>query len=79
MGSGGIDPLALNLGTRWRWMVSFTSQPLYSQGRSGCVRKKKRNTSYAPAGNRTLVVQPVVSCDTGGNPDCELYDMATLR
>jgi hypothetical protein len=28
-GSGGIAPCILNLGTRWRWVVSFTSQQLY--------------------------------------------------
>jgi len=28
-GSGSIVPCILNLGTRWRWVVSFTSQPLY--------------------------------------------------
>jgi len=32
--SGGIDPLFLNLGTRWRWVVSFTPRPLYLQGKS---------------------------------------------
>ena len=29
--SGIIAPLILNLGTRWRWVVSFMLQPLYSQ------------------------------------------------
>jgi hypothetical protein len=28
-GSGGIAPRILDLGTRWRWVVSFTPQPLY--------------------------------------------------
>jgi hypothetical protein len=32
-GSGGIDPRILDLGTRCRWMVSFTPRPLYPQGR----------------------------------------------
>jgi hypothetical protein len=31
-GSVGIAPRILNLSTRWRWVVSFTSQPLYSRG-----------------------------------------------
>jgi len=26
---GGINPRILNLGTRWRWVVSFTPRPLY--------------------------------------------------
>jgi hypothetical protein len=30
-GNGGTDPLILNLGTIWRWMLSFTLRPLYHQ------------------------------------------------
>jgi hypothetical protein len=30
--NGGIVPRILDLGTRWRWGVSFTSRPLYPQG-----------------------------------------------
>jgi hypothetical protein len=33
-GSGGVAPRILDLGTRWRWVVSFTPQPLYPQGKS---------------------------------------------
>jgi hypothetical protein len=33
-GSGCIAPHILDLSTRWRWVVSFTSQPLYPQGKS---------------------------------------------
>jgi hypothetical protein len=33
-GSGGIAPRILDLGTRWRQMVSFTPRPLYPQGKS---------------------------------------------
>jgi hypothetical protein len=32
--SGGTAPHILNLGTRWRWVVSFTPRPLYPQGKS---------------------------------------------
>jgi hypothetical protein len=32
--SGGITPCILDLGTRWRWVVSFTPRPLYLQGKS---------------------------------------------
>jgi len=28
MGSGGLAP-CINFGTRWRWVVSFTSRSLY--------------------------------------------------
>jgi hypothetical protein len=34
LGSGGIAPHILDLGTRWRWVVSFTPWPLYPQGES---------------------------------------------
>jgi hypothetical protein len=30
--SGDIDPLILNLGTRYRWVVSFIPRPLYLKG-----------------------------------------------
>jgi hypothetical protein len=33
-GSGGIAPRILDLGTRWRWVVSFTRRPLYPHGNS---------------------------------------------
>jgi hypothetical protein len=29
-----MAPRILNLGTRWRWVITFTPQPLYSQGKS---------------------------------------------
>jgi hypothetical protein len=34
LGSGGIAPRILDLGTRWRWVVSFTPRPLYPRGNS---------------------------------------------
>jgi hypothetical protein len=34
MGIGGIAPLILDLGTRWRWVVSLTPRPLYPQRES---------------------------------------------
>jgi len=30
----GVVSCILNLGTRWRWMVSFTLRPLYPRGKS---------------------------------------------
>jgi hypothetical protein len=33
-GSGGIASRILDLGTRWRLVVSFTSRPLYTKGKS---------------------------------------------
>jgi hypothetical protein len=32
-GSGGIAPRILNLGTIWRWVVSFTPRLLYPRGK----------------------------------------------
>jgi hypothetical protein len=32
--SGGIAPRILNLCTRWRWVVSFMTQPLYPRGKN---------------------------------------------
>jgi hypothetical protein len=37
MGSGYIDPIFLDLGISWRWLFSFTPQPLY-------LREKARGT-----------------------------------
>jgi hypothetical protein len=34
MGRGCIDPRFLDLRTSWRWVVSFTSQPFSSRGKS---------------------------------------------
>jgi hypothetical protein len=34
LGSGGIPPRIIELGTRWRWVVSFTPWPLYPRGKS---------------------------------------------
>jgi hypothetical protein len=33
-GSGDTAPCIFYLGSRWRWVVSFTPRPLYSQGKS---------------------------------------------
>jgi hypothetical protein len=60
-----IAPRILNFGIRWRWVVSFTSRPLYPRGKSpvthwigGWTRWRKTKIP-APAGNRTPVIQPV--------------------
>jgi hypothetical protein len=33
-GSGGMAPRILDLGTRWRWVVSFKPRTFYSQGKN---------------------------------------------
>jgi hypothetical protein len=67
-GSGDISSRILDLGTRWRWVFSFTPRPLYLQGKSpwypldrrlGGIqspvwRRWSREKFPAPAGNRTL-------------------------
>jgi hypothetical protein len=35
-GSGDIALRSLDIGTIWRWVVSFTPRPLYPQGKSSC-------------------------------------------
>jgi hypothetical protein len=68
-GSGSIPPRILDLGTRWRWVVSFTPRPLYPQrkrpwyplgelqsrfGRGG----EKKNSQPLP-GLEPPIIQPV--------------------
>jgi hypothetical protein len=42
LGSRSIAPRILHLGTRWRWVVSFTARPLYSQRKSPCYQLDRR-------------------------------------
>jgi hypothetical protein len=37
LGSGGIAPRILDLGTRWKWVVSFTPRPLYPRERAPVI------------------------------------------
>jgi len=39
----GIVPRILTLSTIWRWVVSFTPQPLYRQGKSPRYLQKEKN------------------------------------
>jgi hypothetical protein len=57
--SGGLDPLTINMDIRWRWVIIFTSWPLYpgeiSSGlhwteiwtfsRAGCIPSKENQHS----------------------------------
>jgi hypothetical protein len=74
-GSGGITSRILDLGTRWRWMVSFTPRPLYRQGESplypldrsldepqsssGCGGEEKNSQPRRESSPRTPIVQSV--------------------
>jgi hypothetical protein len=73
-GSGGITPRILDLGTRWRWVVSFTARLLYPQGKSPwylldrklggphrIFRRGDQEKNSALAGNQTLFVQSIAS------------------
>jgi hypothetical protein len=40
--SGSLAARILDLGTRWKWVVSFTPRPLYSQGKSPCYPLDRR-------------------------------------
>jgi hypothetical protein len=54
-GSRGVDPLILNLGARWGWVVNVTSRPLYARERNpgthctgGCVDWPGRVRKISP-------------------------------
>jgi hypothetical protein len=72
-GSGGIARRILDLSIRWRWVVSFTAQPLYPQrkntwypldrrlgrpqSRSG--RGGEEKNSKPPPGLEPRIIQPI--------------------
>jgi hypothetical protein len=69
-GSGCMDPHFLDLGTSWRWVVSFTTRPLYPwypldrrlggpQSRSG--RCGKNSWPYQDSNFDPSVIQPIAS------------------
>jgi hypothetical protein len=75
-GNGAISPRILDLGTGWRWVVSFTHRPLYHQGKSPWYQLDRRlggpqswsgsggeeTTCQALPGLETLIIQPVAQC-----------------
>jgi hypothetical protein len=81
--SGSIAPRILDLGTRWKWVVSFTPRPLYTQGNSpgthwiggwvgpravlDAVVKRKIPSPRRESKPRTPVVQPVAQRYAGSN------------
>jgi len=67
-GSRCIAPSVLNLGTRWRWVVSFTFRPFYPREKSlryplrrrlGGRDGKRHDPIIDTAGNWTPIVQSV--------------------
>jgi hypothetical protein len=72
-GSEGIAPHILDLGTRWRWVVSFMPWPLYPQypldRRLGGLQNHSghdgEEKNYQPLpGLEPLIIQPVAQCYT---------------
>jgi hypothetical protein len=71
--SGGIAQRILDLGSRWRWVVSFTARSPYSQGKSPWYplvrrlggpqsrswRGGKENNSQPLPGLEPPIIQPV--------------------
>jgi hypothetical protein len=77
MGEWRYSSIILDLGTRWRWVVSFTYRPLYPRGnrpRYLLVRRLGGPQSWSkrcrelknvtPSGNRTPAFQPVARHNT---------------
>jgi hypothetical protein len=52
-GSGCIDPHFLDLGTSWRWVVSFTLRPLYPGEESPVPTGKEAGWTSEPVDFRT--------------------------
>jgi hypothetical protein len=75
-GNGGIVPRILDLGTRWRWVFSFTARPLYPKEKrswypldrrlGGPQRRSERggeeNNSQPLQGLEPPIIQPVAPC-----------------
>jgi hypothetical protein len=77
LGVGGMAPRILDLGTRRRWVVSFTPRPLYLQKKSpwypldrrlgvlidclDAVEKRKIPSHRRESNSWTYIVQPVAS------------------
>jgi hypothetical protein len=78
LGSGGIASRILDLGTRWRWMVSFTPLLLYLQGNGPWHPLDRRlgglQSRYGPGGEEKNsqplpglelpIIRPVAQCYT---------------
>jgi hypothetical protein len=67
----GIAPRILDLGTRWRWVVSFTSRPLYPQGKRLWYpfdRMLGGPQSRSERGGEEINSQPPAETQTTDNP-----------
>jgi hypothetical protein len=71
VGSGGIAPWILDLGTRWRWVVSFTPRPRYPQGNSPWYPFYRRlcgPQSRSGRGGEEKNSQPLPGLQSPGHP-----------
>jgi len=59
VGNGDIAPRILNLGSRWGWVVSFTTRPHYPRGKIRGGGSGHECRSVRGGGNQTPVFQPV--------------------
>jgi hypothetical protein len=59
-GSGCIDPRILDLGTSWRWAVTFTPRPLYLRGKNSRYPSDRRlGGPQSRSGQGGLEIRPV--------------------
>jgi hypothetical protein len=80
-GSGGIAPFILDLGTRWRSVISFTPRPLYSQGKNPLYPLDRRlggPQSRSGRGGEEKNSQPPPGIETW-NPDRPARSPALYR
>jgi hypothetical protein len=71
--SEGIAPRILDLGTRWRWMVSFTHRPLNPQGKIPWYPLDRRlggTQSWSGRGVEEKNSQPLAGTRTPNHPAC---------
>jgi hypothetical protein len=84
-GSGGIAPRILDLGTRWRWVVSFTPRPPYPQGKSLwylLARRLAGSQRWSGRGGEEKNSQPMPGLETPNHaariPALYRWDMLTV-
>jgi hypothetical protein len=77
-GRWGTAPCILELGTWWRWLISFTPWPLYPQEKRPCYLLNRRlggtqswsghggeeKNSQPLPGLKPLIIQPIAQCYT---------------
>jgi hypothetical protein len=74
MGNGGTTPLILKRGTRWRWVIRFTPQPIYPRYSlfRTLLRFQKRSGSFREETRTWFLVFPAYSPFTTINSRSQL-------